>query len=66
LWFIFVAFIIFFIIVAVKPDFVKDRDHYGNCVDSVDLASAVFWSLLISFVICVIFWALWTFAYSRH
>lgn len=65
LWFIFIAFIIFFIIVAVKPDFVKDCDHHGNIVDSVNIAYAIGWSILIALIICVIFWALWAFAYDR-
>ena len=65
LWFIFIAFIIFFIIVAVRPDFVRKCDSNGNTVNSVDIARAVGWSILIAFVICIIFWALWKFADMR-
>lgn len=62
LFFIILAFLIFFILAGVKPDYVMKRDHHDNTTGSIDLAKTIGWSLLTAFVIVIIVWALWKFA----
>jgi len=61
-WFLVVSFIIFFILIAAKPDFIRKKDREDNCNDDVDIAKAIGWSLVIAFVISIILGVLWWFS----
>ena len=60
-WWLVIALIVYFVLFALRPDFVLEKDDYDSCTGEIDqgrlLGSAIVISLIIIFI-------LWLFSYG--
>lgn len=66
-WWIIVALVLYFVLFALKPDFVLKKDHHGDYYDEIDQGKLLGSAIVISVIILVALWLLaWGFGYGMH
>lgn len=55
-WFVIIAVIVWFILFALKPDFVQQRDEDDNTTGEVDHGRVLLTALLIALAVCFVIW----------
>lgn len=65
-WFLVIGIIVWFLLFALKPDFVQKDDYDDNPTGDVDQGKVLLWAVIISLVVIFLVWVFqWGFN-SRH
>lgn len=65
-WWIIIALVLYFVLFALKPDFVLKKDDYGDCYDEIDQGKLLGSAIVISLIIIFVLWLFaWGFGYGH-
>lgn len=59
-WFIIISFIVYVILISVKPSWVQSTNADGSPSGNLDASKAILWTIVIAFIISIIIWALYS------
>ena len=66
-WWIILALVLYFVLFALKPDFVLKKDHHGDCYNEIDQGRLLGYAIVLSLIIIVALWVLsWGFGYASQ
>ena len=60
IWFVIIAVIIWFILFSLRPNFILKKDESGEPTDEIDGGKVLLWSVVISLIVVVIIWFIWS------
>jgi len=55
-WFLVIGVIVWFLLFALKPDFVQKEDHDNNKTGEVDQGKVLLWAVVISLIAVFLMW----------
>lgn len=65
-WFLVVGLIFWFLLFALKPDFVQKDDHDGNPTGEVDQGKVLLWAVIIALIAVFLMWIFQSGFYYHH